>query len=165
MPHDNQLDELSSFVNRAETQRTRQNTHAVQEFMDNHPQIAEITLGMTEEVKNKLIFYMSNADQDKQYEIQEELRELRRHIEGLSEKPNLLHTLVAEEIQISYLFLRHADTMYARHQSNISSLTLRRMDAAQTRFLRALRTLASIHQKLPQFINVNLGSQQIAMTR
>ena len=165
MLHDNQLDELGSFVERAETQRTRQNTHAVQEYLDKHPQIPAITLNMAEEVKNKLLFYISSADQNKQSDIQEELEELRRRIESLSEKPNILHTLLAEEIQLSYLFLRHADTMYARHHSTISSLTLRRTDAAQARFLRALRTLASIHQKLPQFINVNLGSQQIAMTR
>ena len=159
MPHDNQLDELGSFVERAETQRTLQNTTALEEYMGNHPQIAAITLNMTEEVKQKLCFYIANGDQNKQEEISHELDELRRHIEKLSEKPNILHRLLCEEIELSFLFLRHADTIYARHYSNLSSLALRRMDAAQIRFLRALKTLACIHQKLPQFINVNLGQQ------
>ena len=98
-----------------------------------------------------------------QEKLQEELNELRRHLENLSSKPNILHRLLCEEIELSFLFLRHTDTIYARHYSNLSSLALRRMDTAQIRFLRALKTLANM-QKLPQFLNVNLGTQQIAMT-
>ena len=158
MPHDNQLDELSSFVNRAETQRTRQNTHAVQEFMDNHPQIAEITLGMTEEVQNKLIFYMSNADKKTQEVLQGELDELGRHLATLSEKPNILHQLLCEEILISYLMMRCSDVMYTRHHGSLTSIALRKSDAAHVRLMRSIRTLASI-QKLTPFINVNLGQQ------
>ncbi len=162
--NDHDVNELHSLITTAERDRNSKNTTALKEYVDNHPQIAAITLGMTEEVKQKLLVYMSNVDQSKQSKIQEELDELRRHLENMSSKPNILHTLLAEEIQLSYLFLRHADTVYARHYANLSSLALRRMDTAQIRFLRALKTLASI-QKLSPFINVNLGTQQIAMTR
>ena len=164
MPHNHALETLGSFVKTAETQRTLQNTTALQEYMDHHPQIAEMTLGMTDEVKNKLIFYMSSADQSKQSAIQEELEELRRQLDILSEKPTILHTLLAEEVLISYLMLRCSDVMYSRHHAHVSTLGLRKMDMAQIRFLRALKTLANIHQRLPQIVNVNLGTQQIAMT-
>jgi hypothetical protein len=60
--------------------------------------------------------------------------------------------------------LRCADVMYSRHHANVSTLGLRKMDTAQIRFLRALKTLANIHQRLPQIVNVNLGNQQIALT-
>src|SRR5262249_46280028 len=63
MPHDNQLDELRSFVNRAETQRTYQNTTALQHYLDQHPQLADLTMQMTAEIKQKLLFYVGNADQ------------------------------------------------------------------------------------------------------
>src|SRR5262249_26645906 len=73
MPHDNQLDELSSFVNRAETQRTFQNTTALQNYLDQHPQLADLTLQMTAEIKQKPLFYVGNADQKAQQQLQEEL--------------------------------------------------------------------------------------------
>ncbi len=57
--------------------------------------------------------------------------------------------------------LRSADTAYARHQGSLTAMALRRADSAQIRFLRALKTLAQIHQRLPQIVNVNLGNQQI----
>ena len=161
MSHDNQLDELSSFVNRAETQRTFQHTTALQEYMDNHPQIAAITLTMTEEIKQRLVLYMGNADQKTQEKLQGELDELGRHLATMSEKPNILHQLLCEEVLVSFLMLRCADVMYSRHHANVSTLGLRKMDTAQIRFLRAIKTLANIHQRLPQIVNVNLGNQQI----
>ena len=162
MPHSNELETLGSFVDTAETQRTFQHTRALQEYVDNHPQLAQSTLALTGEIRQKLLLYMGNADQQTQEKLQEELNELRRHLENLSSKPHILHRLLCEEIELSFLFLRHTDTIYARHYSNLSSLALRRMDTAQIRFLRALKTLANL-QKLPQFLNVNLGTQQIAM--
>ena len=165
MPHNQELEMLGSVVETAETQRTFQHTKALQEFMDNHPQLAAITLTMTEEIKQRLVMYIGNADQKTQEKLQGELDELGRHLATLSEKPNILHQLLCEEVLVSFLMLRCSDVMYSRHHANVSTLGLRKMDTAQIRFLRALKTLASIHQKLPQFINVNLGSQQIAMTR
>ena len=165
MSHHHELERLGSFVETAETQRTVQHTTALKSYVDQHPQLADLTLRMTAEIKQKLLFYVSNADQKAQQQLQEEVAELGKQLANLSEKPNVLHQLLCEEILTSYLMLRSADTSYARHYGNISSMALRRADSAQIRFLRALKTLASIHQKLPQFINVNLGSQQIAMTR
>ena len=164
MPHDNPLDELGSFVNRAETQRTHQNTTALQNYLDQHPQLADLTLQMTAEIKQKLLFYVGNADKEAQEKLQEELAELGRQLAHLSEKPNILHSLLCEEVLTSYLMLRCADTAYARHQGSLTTMALRRADSAQIRFLRALKTLAQIHQRLPQIVNVNLGSQQIALT-
>ena len=161
MPHDNQLDELGSFVERAETQRTLQNTTALKNYLDQHPHLSDMTLSMTADIRQKLFMYMANADQKTQAKLQAELDTLQSHLANLSEKPNVLHHLLCEEVLTSYLMLRCADVMYSRHHANLSSLGLRKMDTAQIRFLRALKTLANIHQRLPQIVNVNLGNQQI----
>ena len=164
MPHHHELETLGSLVETAESQRTFQHTTAVKHYMDQHPQLADLTLQMTAEIQQKLLFYVGNADKEAQEKLQEELAELGRQLAHLSEKPNVLHQLLCEEILTSYLMLRSADTSYARHYGNISSMALRRADSAQIRFLRALKTLAQIHQRLPQIVNVNLGHQQIALT-
>jgi len=152
---------LGSFVETAETQRTFQHTTALKSYLDQHPQLSTITLRMTEEIKQKLLFYVGNADQKAQDKLQVELDELGRQLAHLSEKPNVLHHLLCEEILTSYLMLRCSDVMYARHHGSLTSMALRRTDSAQIRFLRAIKTLAQIQQRLPQIINVNLGNQQI----
>ena len=164
MPHDNELDELGSFVNRAETQRTYQNTTALQNYLDQHPDLSDMTLSMTADIRHKLLLYMANADPKTQEKLQAELDTLQRNLANLSEKPTVLHRLLAEEVLTSYLMLRCADTAYARHQGSLTTMALRRADSAQIRFLRAIKTLAQIHQRLPQIVNVNLGHQQIALT-
>jgi len=163
MSYNNELVQLNSLVKNAEENRNLQNTKSLQKYMDKHPQLSDITINMTGEIKNKLLFYISNADNNKQNEIQDELEQLTRHLENLSEKPTILYRLLYEEVLISYLMLRCSDVMYSRHHGSLTSMSLRRSDAAQTRFLRALKALANI-QKIPQFLNVNLGTQQIAMT-
>jgi hypothetical protein len=164
MPHNQELEMLGSLVESAESQRTSQHTTTLQEYVNTHPQIADLTLQMTAEIKQKLLFYVGNADKEAQQQLQEEVAELGRQLANLSEKPNVLHQLLCEEILTSYLMLRCADTAYARHQGSLTTMALRRADSAQIRFLRALKTLAQIHQRLPQIVNVNLGHQQIALT-
>jgi hypothetical protein len=158
------MSQLQSLVSTAERERASKNTTALQEFMDNHPQLAAVTLTMTEEIKQKLCLYIGNADQKAQEKLQEELTELGRQLTNLSEKPNVLHHLLCEEVLTSYLMLRCSDVMYTRHHGSLTSMALRRADSAQIRFLRAIKTLAQIHQRLPQIVNVNLGHQQIAVS-
>src|SRR5215831_5300124 len=117
-----------------------------------------------ERIQQKLLLYVSNADHKAQAQLQEEVAELGRQLAHLSEKPTVLHRLLAEEVLISYVMLRCSDAMYSRHHGSLTSMALRRADSAQIRFLRALKTLAQIHQRLPQIVNVNLGHQQIALT-
>jgi hypothetical protein len=164
MPHHHELETLGSLVETAESQRTFQHTTAVKNYLDQHPQLADLTLQMTAEIKQKLLLYVSNADKEAQQQLQEEAAELGRHLANLSEKPTVLHRLLAEEVLTSYLMLRCADTAYARHHGSLTTMALRRADSAQIRFLRAIKTLANIHQRLPQIVNVNLGTQQIALT-
>ena len=161
MSHDNQLDELGSFVERAETQRTLQNTQALKHYLDQHPDLSDMTLSMTADIQHKLLLYMANADQKTQEKLQAELDTLQRNLANLSEKPTVLHRLLAEEVLTSYLMLRCADTAYARHHGSLTTMALRRADSAQIRFLRAIKTLANVHERLPQIVNVNLGNQQI----
>jgi len=61
----------------------------------------------------------------------------------------------------SYVMLRCSDVMYSRHHGTLTTMALRRADSAQIRFLRAIKTLAQIQQRLPQIVNVNLGQQII----
>src|SRR5262249_48674052 len=98
MPHHHELEELGSLVDRTETQRTIQNTTALQEYLDNHLQMAALTLSMTDEVKQRLVMYMGNADQRTQEKLQGELDELGRHLQNLSMKPTILHRVLCEEI-------------------------------------------------------------------
>src|SRR5215467_8501324 len=161
MPHDNELDELGSFVNRAETQRTYQNTMALQSYLDQHPDLSDMTLSMTADIRQKLLLYMANADPKTQASLQAELDALQSHLANLSEKPNVLHHLLCEEVLISYVMLRCSDAMYSRHHGSLTSTALRRADSAQIRFLRAIKTLANVQERLPQLVSVNLGNQQI----
>src|SRR5215468_11752001 len=132
MPHDNQLDELRSFVNRAETQITYQNTTALKNYLDQHPDLSDMTLSMTADICQKLLLYMANADPKTQANLQAELDTLQSHLANLSEQPTVLHRLLAEEVLTSYLMLRCADTAYARHQGSLTTMALRRADSAQS---------------------------------
>jgi len=156
--NDKGINELHTLVLTAERDRDSKHTTALKTYIDQHPQLSTITLSMTEEIREKLLFYVGNADKKTQEKLQIELNTLRDHLANLSEKPNVLHHLLCEEVLTSYLMLRCADVIYSRHHANVSTLGLRKMDTAQIRFLRALKTLASI-QKLAPFINVNLGQQ------
>ena len=96
--------------------------------------------------------------------IRGELETLRSHIDASNEQGNVLFSLLAEEIALSYLMMRQSDVSHARHYSTLSTQALRRADTAHVRLMRSIRTLASI-QKLTPFINVNIGgNQQIALT-
>ena len=159
MPHSNELAMLGSLVETAESQRTLQYTTALQDYVNTHPQIADLTLQMTAEIQQKLLFYVGNADPKAQAQLQEEVAELGRQLAHLSEQPTVLHRLLAEEVLTSYLMLRCSDVMYTRHHGSLTAMALRRADSAQIRFLRAIKTLAQIHQRLPQIVNVNLGQQ------
>src|SRR5215510_5842971 len=57
----------------AETQRTFQNTTALQNYLDQHPDLSDMTLGMTADIRQKLLLYMANADQNTQEKLQAEL--------------------------------------------------------------------------------------------
>ena len=164
MPHEHELKTLGSLVETAETRRTFQHTTALQSYLDQHPDLSDMTLSMTADIRQKLLLYMANADPKTQASLQAELDALQSHLANLSEKPNVLHHLLCEEVLISYVMLRCSDAMYSRHHGSLTSMALRRTDSAQIRFLRAIKTLAQIHQRLPQIVNVNLGHQQIAVT-
>ena len=164
MSHSNELAMLGSLVESAESQRTFQHTTALQSYLDQHPDLSDMTLSMTADIRQKLLMYMANADSKMQASLQAELDALQSHLANLSEKPNVLHHLLCEEVLTSYLMLRCADVMYSRHHGSLTTMALRRADSAQIRFLRAIKTLAQIHQRLPQIVNVNLGHQQIALT-
>jgi hypothetical protein len=124
--NDNDMSQLQSLVSTAERERASENTTALQGYMDNHPQLAALTLRMTDEVKQRLVMYMGNADKKAQETLQGELDELGRHLTNLREKPNILHQLLCEEVLVSYLMLRCSDVMYTRHHGSLTSMALRK---------------------------------------
>ena len=162
MPH-NPFTQLEAIVQDAELHRTAQKTSAVQTYVDTHPELPRHTHNLTHEIKAKLIFHLANGDSTQEAQMRGEVEALETHIAAAHEPGNILFTLLAEEIALSYLMLRQCDISAARHYGQTSAQALRRADTASVRLMRTIRTLASI-QRLT-FINVNIGgSQQIALT-
>src|SRR5215831_11470645 len=94
MSHSNELAMLGSLVESAESQRTFQHTTALQNYLDQHPDLSDMTLSMTADIRQKLLLYMANADPKTQASLQTELDALQSHLANLSEKPNVLHHLL-----------------------------------------------------------------------
>jgi len=161
--HNNQFVQLEALVQEAEFHRHAQKTSAVQQYLDTHPALPRHTSNLTHEIQAKILFHLANGDTAQEAQIREEVEVIRSQIDALHEPGNMLFSLLGEEIVLSYLMLRQCDTSAARQYGQTSTQALRRADAAHVRFMRAIRTLASI-QKLTPFINVNLGNQQIVHT-
>jgi hypothetical protein len=159
----NPFTQLEALVQDAEVHRQGQKTTEVQRYLDTHPALPQYTRNLTNEIKEKIIFHLANGDKAQEAQIRGEVEALQAHIATAQEPGNILLTLLAEEITLSYLMMRQADTSHARNYGQTSAQALRRADTAHVRLMRTIRTLASI-QRLP-FINVNIGgTQQIAMT-
>jgi hypothetical protein len=155
---DSQLTELEKLVQDAETHRHARNTAEVQRYLDSHPALPQYTRNLTHEIKEKIIFHLANGDTAQAAQIRGEVEALQAHIAPAHEPGNMLMTLLAEEITLSYLMMRQCDISHARNYGQTSTQALRRADSAHVRLMRTIRTLASI-QKLTPFINVNLGQQ------
>src|SRR4029453_8672801 len=106
MPHHHELEMLGSVVETAETQRTVQNTTALKHYLDQHPDLSDMTLSMTADIRQKLLMYMANADPKTQASLQAELDTLQSHLANLTERPTVLHHLLCEEVLTSYIMLR-----------------------------------------------------------
>jgi hypothetical protein len=161
--NNDQLVHLSALVQHAEETRNLQNTTAIKQYVTNNPTLSVNTFHLTNEIKERLVYYMASGDREKEEKIRQELEVVRAQLDTLNEKGNILFALLMEEIELSYLMMRQCDSSHARHHANLSTQALRRADTAHVRLMRTIRTLASI-QKLTPFINVNLGNQQIVHT-
>jgi len=160
----NPFTQLESLVQDAEVHRHVQKTAEVQRYLDTHPALPQYTRNLTNEIKEKIIFYLANGDKAQEAQIRGEVDVLRSQIDALHEPGNILFSLLGEEIVLSYLMLRQCDISAARNYGQTSTQALKRAESTSVRLMRSIRTLASI-QRLP-FINVNIGgTQQIAMTR
>jgi hypothetical protein len=158
--HNNPFTQLESLVQDAEAHRQGQKTTEVQRYLDTHPALPQYTRNLTLEIQDKILFHLANGDKAQEAQIRGEVEVIRSQIDALHEPGNMLFTLLGEEIVLSYLMLRQCDASSSRSYGQTSAQHVRRSDAAHVRFMRSLRTLASI-QKLTPFINVNLGNQQI----
>ena len=158
--HSNPFVQLEALIQDAEVHRQGQKTAEVQRYLDTHPALPQYTRNLTHEIKEKVIYHLSNGDTAQAAQIRGEVEALQAHIATAQEPGNILLTLLAEEITLSYLMMRQSDASHARQYGQTSTQALRRADTAHVRFMRSLRTLASI-QKLTPFINLNLGMQQI----
>src|SRR5215467_7094392 len=156
----NQFVELEALIQEAEVHRQGQKTAEVQRYLDTHPALPQYTRNLTHEIQDKIIFHLANGDKAQEAQIRGEVNVIRAQIDALHEPGNMLFSLLGEEIVLSYLMLRQCDISSARTYGQTSTQQLRRADSASVRFMRSLRTLASI-QKLTPFINLNLGTQQI----
>jgi len=159
----NPFTQLEALVQDAEVHRHGQKTAEVQRYLDTHPALPQYTRTLTNEIKEKIIFHLSNGDTAQAAQIRGEVEALQAHIAPANEPGNMLIALLGEELVLGYLMLRQCDVSSSRTYGQTSAQHVRRSDAAHVRFMRTIRTLASI-QRLP-FINVNIGgAQQIALT-
>jgi hypothetical protein len=156
----NPFTQLETLVQDAEVHRQAHTTSAVQRYLDTHPALPQYTRNLTLEIQDKILFHLANGDKAQEAQIRGEVEVIRSQIDALHEPGNMLFALLGEEIVLSYLMLRQCDASSSRSYGQTSAQHVRRSDAAHVRFMRSLRTLASI-QKLTPFINVNLGNQQI----
>jgi hypothetical protein len=152
--------QLELLVTQAESDRTAKNTTAIETYITNHPDLPLNTLHLTNEIKERLMFYMASGDREREEKIRQELETVKVQIDASNEKGNVLYALLSEEIQLSYLMMRYCDVSYSRHTAHLSSADLRRADAAHVRFLRSIRCLAVLQKMGPQ-ININVARQQI----
>ena len=150
--------QLESLVQDAEEHRHAQKTAEVQRYLDTHPALPQYTRNLTHEIQDKILFHLANGDTAQEAQIREEVNVIRSQIDTLHEPGNILFSLLGEEIVLSYLMLRQCDASAARQYGQTSVQALRRSDTAHVRFMRTIRTLASI-QKITPFVNVNLGQQ------
>jgi hypothetical protein len=165
MINNDELAHLSSLVQKAEEKRNSQNITALKRYVTNTPELSVQTFHLTNEIKERLIFYIASGDKEKEDNIRQELEVLRAQLDTMNEQSNILFSLLAEEIILSFLMMRQCDATYARHYANLSTQALRRAEVSHVRLMRTLRTLASI-QRLVPVINVNIGgTQQIAITK
>lgn len=150
--------ELREHIEHAEHARMATATAGVQEYVSTHPELTTTTFRLTEEVKDRLIFHIAAGNDDYQKTIREELAQIQAQLEALHERPTILHTLLYEEVILSYLMMRQCDASAIRTLGYTSTQALRRADTAHVRLLRSIRGLASL-QKMSHFFNVNLGQQ------
>jgi len=161
--HNNQFIQLEALVQDAEVHRHARNTAEVQRYLDSHPTLPQYTRNLTNEIKEKVIFHLANGDSTQVAQIRGEVEALQAHIATANEPGNMLIALLGEELVLGYLMLRQCDVSSSRSYGQTSAQALRRADTAHVRFMRTIRTLASI-QRLP-FINISIGgTQQIAVT-
>src|SRR5215467_3116482 len=124
----NQFVELEALIQEAEVHRQGRKTAEVQRYLDTHPALPQYTRNLTNEIKEKIIYHLSNGDKAQEAQIREEVEALQAHLAAAYEPGNILITLLAEEITLSYLMMRQSDTSYARTYGQTSTQALRRAD-------------------------------------
>jgi hypothetical protein len=127
MINNDELVHLSSLVQNAEEMRNLQSTTALKQYVANNPELSVKTFHLTNEIKERLIFYMASGDKEKEDNIRQELEVLRAQLDTVNEHGNILFSLLAEEIILSFLMMRQCDATYARHYANLSTQALRRL--------------------------------------
>jgi len=155
----NPFTQLEALVQDAEVHRQGRKTAEVQRYLDTHPALPDYTRNLTNEIKEKIIYHLANGDKAQEAQIRGEVEALQAHLATAQEPGNILLTLLAEEITLSYLMMRQSDTSHARTYGQTSAQALRRADTAHVRLMRSIRTLASIQKITTSFVNVNLGQQ------
>ena len=74
--HNNPCIQLESLVQDAEVHRHVHHTSEVQKYVDTHPELYHHTCNLTNEIKEKLIFYIANGERAKEEHIRGELETL-----------------------------------------------------------------------------------------
>ena len=95
------------------------------------------------------------------------LERMRQDLAGSNPSP--LEKLLVERIVMCWLQVQHADMMYSYHCGTLSleqgDYFQRRQDRAHRRYLQAIKTLAEVRRLLIPNVQVNIGDQQVNVTK
>ena len=133
---------------------------ALKDYVTQTPALSEKSQVMSEEMVEKLLFYIASGDVTKKAKVKAEVEQLREQLIG-NKDCHIAEQLLAHEISLGLLLLRYCDTKLLRHYDHSSSVETRKMDAIHSRLMRSLKTYAAVKRAIPDFaINLtqlNLG--------
>ena len=149
-----ELIEMVNHLQRVEADRSQFNIEQLKEYISQHPSLQEKAQALSEEMEDKLLFYIASGDERKKARLKSEIKQLRDQLLGDSQ-PHIAEQLLAHEIVLSLILMRFADAKLIRHYDHVNSVSMRKMDAIHSRLMRSLKTYAAIKKAIPEF-SINL---------
>lgn len=137
----------------------------IREILDEFPDMVEEVGDLTRIAKNGMLDMLDGKHLMVREAEERKLAMLVKEIAGPS--PTILERLLAEQIGLSWLHVRHVEIKYShmtRFTLEEGEYSQRCLDRAQKRYLRAIKTLAQVRKLGLPALQVNIateGGQQI----
>ena len=153
--------ELESCLQAAESHRSKDNVSALKDYVSQTPTLGKKARALSEEMEEKLLFYIASGDATKKAQLKLEVEQLRTQLLGHGDC-HIAEQLLANEIALSLILMRYCDTRLVRHFNHSSSTETRKMDAIHSRLMRSLKTYAAVKRAIPDFA-INLSQVNIGV--